>query len=85
MVAVATHFTYSAGASYRRRFGAARQKSQRQSADREDRDQLLDADGADHLEAGGDQHRIGQHGLRGGFRRLRGLFDPASIWFLRTM
>src|SRR5256885_3457521 len=32
------------------RVGAARQKSQRESADRENRDQLLDADGADHLD-----------------------------------
>ena len=46
-------------ASLRRRFRfitlriAARQQSQRQSADREDRDQLLDADGTDQLDAGG--------------------------------
>src|SRR6266496_5136251 len=40
------------------RVGAAGEKSQCQPADRKDRDQLLDADGADHLDAGGNQHRI---------------------------
>ena len=40
---------------------AAHHEAERQSADRENRDQFLDADGANHLEAGGQQHRIGQH------------------------
>src|SRR5450631_4568086 len=51
---------------------AARQEPQSQPADRENRDQLLDADSADYLDAGGDQHGIGQRGLH---RRLRGLLD----------
>src|SRR5450631_206133 len=34
---------------------AAGQESQRDAADRQNRDQFLDADGADHLDAGGDQ------------------------------
>ena len=41
------------------------------SADRQNRDQLFDADGADHLNARGNQHGISQRGMCRRFRALR--------------
>src|SRR5258708_11087822 len=65
--------------SLRRRFvrlipgsAAACHQSQRQSADGQNRDQLLDADRPDPLDARRHQHGIGKRGLHGGFRVLFG-------------
>ena len=59
---------------------AAGEQSQRQSADRQNRDQLLDADGADHLEARGDHHGIGQRAYARPISSA--LAARASTWLL---
>jgi hypothetical protein len=61
------------GFSLRRRFAAdvvvaVDEKSQGPATDRK-RDQPLDADGADHLDAGGDQHGVDKRSMHRGFRR----------------
>ena len=52
---------------------AAGEQSQSQTADRQERDQLFDANRPDDLKAGGDDHRIGKRRVHRGFCRLCGM------------